>query len=176
MREVGVGGKSFNRLDGEIGIVSEGSRKIICTELVLGIESLVFEILCPAGQLRPEALCKPRIAFGTSQSVDEDKHVPAFLDGHLVLFSLFAATVHLPIRQWILTEIMRRERKPPASKSRVFKYGEKLCLKQLWLQEQEQRGRRVDDVYGGDAAVRRVFLGKHQRIAIEIGGDFVCGE
>src|ERR1035437_5932316 len=121
MREVGVGGKSFNRLDGEIGIVSEVSRKIICTELVLGIESLVFEILCP------EALCKPRIAFGTSQSVDEDKHVPAFLDGHLVLFSLFAATVHLPIRQWILTEIMRRERKPPASKSGVFEYGEKLC-------------------------------------------------
>jgi hypothetical protein len=54
------------------------------------------------------------VAFRFSERGQQDQHIAAFFNGHLVVFSLFASAIDLPIRQRIGAEIMRRERKSPA--------------------------------------------------------------
>jgi len=150
--------------------------KVVGGKLILRIESLFPEVLGPTRELRPISLSEMRVAFGLCKGIHEDKHVAAFLHGHLVLLGLFPAAVNLPIGKGILSQIVRREGKPPTREGGILKYGEKLRLKQLWLEEKEEWSGRVEHIDGGYAAVGEILLCEEHRIAVHIGNKLVGGE
>src|SRR6185369_11327540 len=102
------------RLDGKIGVVRKVSGEIIRAKLVVGIESLILQVRRPFLQQWPIGPAEFGITFRFGERGQQDKHIAAFLNRHLAIFGFFAASVNLPIREWIGAEIMRRERKAPA--------------------------------------------------------------
>jgi hypothetical protein len=103
MSEIRISSECFNRFDREISVVGNVPGKVICGQLIFGIEPFFFEKTCPLRKLRPETLCKRGAPFSPRQSVDQNEHVAALLDGHLVFFRFFSTAIDLPIGERVLT-------------------------------------------------------------------------
>ncbi len=101
-RQVCISSERIDRLDGKIRVVRDMPRKIIRRELVLRIQPFLLQILRPLRKLGPVPFRQLRTMFRLRQRIDQDEHVPALLNRHLILFRLLSAPVHLPIRQGIL--------------------------------------------------------------------------
>ena len=116
------------------------------------------------------------MTFGAGDGGDEDEHVAALLDGHLVFFGLLAAAVDLAVGERVLAEIVRGEGELPAGERGVFEDREELGFQQLGVEEEEERGGGVDDVDGGDAAVGEVLFGEEHGVAVGVGDELVRGD
>ena len=149
--------------------------KIVGAKLVLGIKSFGFEIIGPFLENRPVLGAKIRIALNLCQRGQQDKHITGLLDGHLVGFGPLAAAVNLPIGLRISAEIMGSKRPTPARGGRVIQNRYQHRFGQRGAKEKELRRHRIDHVHGSDAAIGKIFLGKHERLATGIGNDLIGG-
>src|SRR5262249_7446205 len=81
----------------------------------------------------------------------------------------------LPIRERILSEVVRRIGPWPPGQRGVVENWPQLSLEQGRGDQQEEGRRRIGYVHGRDTAVGEVLFGKVERRAIQIRGQLVRG-
>ena len=71
---------------------------------------------------------------------------------------------------------MRCEGKFPTRQAGIFEHRPHLSFEECGIEEEKERSRGIENVDGGDIAVREIFLGEQHRLAVEIGDQTMCGE
>src|ERR1035441_1829673 len=134
------------------------AHEVIGAELVLRVQAVLLQILCPLGQLRPPRRNELRIAFGLRDGVTKQKHVAAFLHRHS-----FAAVVTTGDER-IRAQIVRRIRELPVGGGGVHQDVNKRRLSQRGAEQNQHRIHWIKHVHGGDVAVARVLFGEVERL------------
>ena len=173
LAELTEGAQAADRLGREVYVVREMAGEVVGAELVLRVKALGLEVLGPLLQHRPILLAKIGIALDLRQRGQQHQHVAGLLDRHLVLFGALTAAIDLAIGQRVSAEVVRRKRPPPARRSRVIHNRHEHGLRQRGTEQQELRRHRINHIHGADAAVRKVLLGEHERLAVGVGDHFV---
>ncbi len=95
--EHGVCAESFDGFHREVHVVGEVAGEVVGAELVFRIETLFREVVRPLGKNGPVLVGEFCVAFDLGDGGDEEEHVAAFLDGHLVALGFLTATIDLAI-------------------------------------------------------------------------------
>ena len=161
-------------LDGEVTVVGEVAREIIGTELVLGILTVLQEVLDPVGQGVPVGLGEGDVPLGDGGGGDHHQHIAALLHGHLHMDGVVA--VDLAVDQGVPAAVVGSEVKGPGGALGVLEDGAGHALDQLGVVEQEQGDGGVGDVYRGGTAVGEALLGDEQHLALGIHHALVGGD
>ena len=74
---------THNGLDCKVGIVGEMACEVVRTELILGVCSVLHEVVCPLRERSPITVCPIGIAVYVGDGCGQDDDVRAFLDRHI---------------------------------------------------------------------------------------------
>ena len=133
--------------------------EVVGAELILGIESLLLEVLGPLLELRPVAAGEVGVAVDLGRSRHQDQHVAALLDRHLVLFGP-SRRHRRPGRSHADTGPNRAGANGNVHRSAGGvvheRHDERLRYRRA--EQQKLRRHRIEHVARGDAAIGVVFL------------------
>jgi hypothetical protein len=169
LAELRVGPQGENCLHRKVHVVGQVAGEVVGAELVLRIEALRLEELGPLGQSRPVPLGEVGVSFHLCQSRQDQEHVAALLDRHLIVLGLLAAAVDLAIGHGVRAQVVRGKRELPSRRDRIVQHRHQHGLRERGAEEEQLRGCRVDHVHCGNAAVAEVLLGEPQGQALGIG-------
>ena len=168
--QIAVGSETQDRFDREIGVVGQVAHEVVGAELVLRVQAVLLQVICPLRQLRPPRRDEFRIAFRLRDGIAEQKHVAAFLHWHAL-----AAVVATGDKR-IGAQIVRRIRELPVRGGGIHQDVNERRLGQGGAEQYQHRVHWIEHVHGGDIAIAGVLFGEVERLLVRVGGDAAGGQ
>ena len=156
---VAVRSNTHDSLDRKIGIVRKVSGKVIRTELVLRVKTVLNQIIRPGCQSFPMLLCVVSISFYSSNRCSKDYHIAGFFDRHI-------ASVSLTVSQRICTYVVSSKRFGPFSAFTIIEDMVHGSFHQFRIVKQKQRSSRISQIDCSDGTITEILFGKEYQVTI----------
>ena len=157
-------------LDREVGIVCQMACEVVGAELVLGVCSVLHEVVRPCGERLPVAVGPLGVAVHDGDGSGQDDDVGTLLNGHVASEAAVsigeAYGVDLVVGMGVGAEVVGCEVEAPAVALAIVEDRGAHALHELGVVEEEERCGGIGQVDGVDASVGVVLLREEEQVAL----------
>ena len=166
LRHHGIGSHAHDGFDGEVGIVSPVTGKVVGAELFGRVLTVLCQIVCPGSDDVPILVDIGRAGILSAQFGSEDEHVASLFDRHV-------GTIDLSVGDGVGAQVVGSKRFCPAPAIGIVENGRHHGFLQFRVVAEKERCLGVGEVYRVDAAVGVVLLREEEQVALVVLEELV---